>query len=705
MLTERNFPSGDGGDGASAPTRRCAGKSPSTEADAGDLPSRMSPSRGAVLKNHVIRHACAAAVCTPAFFIAAHADPNDSARAADSSLDEVVVVANRTPEPLSKVGSSVTVLDDAAIKSSQLTVMSDLMATTPGLSVARTGGVGQPTSVFIRGAESDQTVVLIDGVQINDPSATAGQFDFQNLLTDDVSRVEILRGAQSTLYGSQAMGGVVSITTADPERATGGAVTAEGGSHNTGLVSGNVGAKDDALMWRLSGGWYGTSGIPAFDARYGGTRLCASQIGNASGQVRYDVSPDIQLDMRGYYVNSRTDFDGYDTPSGTFGNDNEYGRVQQYIGYAGVTQHSPDRSLTNRIAYQYTSTTTRDYDPNAPASYGSPSTETFYGVGRNERGEYQGTWVLAPHYQLVAGAQHERSTIDTDSPAFDYSGPMPTRNYDTIDSGYAQLQAEVASGLTLTGGERYDRHDIFGGHSTGRLAAAWNLNDGLTILRSSFSQGFKAPSLYQLFGNYGSLQLRPEAGQSWDAGVEQHALDQRLMMSATYFERYSRDLIEFFDCVSLSACPNPFGGYYANIARAAAYGVELQTSFRATDQLSLSGNYTFTATEDKSPGSSTFGDELPRRPREMANASANYQWTSPLSTNVAVRYAGPSYDDPADRIKLGGYVLVDLRVAYAVLSRVEVYARVENIADKHYETAYRYGTLGRVAYAGARMSF
>ncbi len=656
--------------------------------------------------NHsIIRYACAAALCAPTIFHTAHADPDASAEPSGSSLDEVVVVANKAPEPLSKVGNSITVLDADAIKASQLPVLSDLLSTTPGLTVARSGGIGQPTSVFIRGADSDQTVVVIDGVQINDPSEPAGQFDFQNLLTSSMARVEILRGAQSTLYGSQAMGGVINITTAEPDSPFGGGVTAEGGSHDTGYFSGNVGGKNDALMWRLSTNWYGTSGIPAFDERYGGTRLCASQIGGGNGELRYDITPDLQFDLRGYYVDSRTDFDGYDTPNFTFGNDNEYGKVQQFLGYAGFTQTSPDRTLTNRIAYQYTSTDTREYDPDAPANEGSPSTETFYGIGRNQREEYEGTWQLEPRYRLVFGAQHERSTIDTDSPAFDYFGPDPTRNDDSIDSGYAQLQGEVVPGLSLTAGDRYDRHNVFGGHTTAAFAAAWSLNDDQTILRSSFSQGFKAPSLYQLYSNYGTRSLSPEAGETWDAGVEQHALNQRLSMSATYFQRYSRDLIEFVDCPSLNDCPNPSGGYYQNIARAGAHGVELQSTLNATDDLVLSANYTFTDTEDKSPGSATFGNELPRRPKDMANLSATYRWSAPLTTSLSARYSGPSYDDAANQIKLGGYVLLDARVAYQVLERLEVYARVENLTGKHYETEYRYGTLGRVAYAGVRATF
>jgi vitamin B12 transporter len=625
------------------------------------------------------------------------------------SLDEVVVVANRAPEPLSKVGNSVTVLTEADIKLSQETVVSDLLVQTPGLSVARAGGVGQPTSVFIRGADSDETVVVIDGVQMNDPSAPGGDFNFANLLTSDISRIEILRGAQSTLYGSQAMGGVINVITSEPADPFGGGVSAEGGSNNTGYTVANVGGKDGALMWRLSGNWYGTSDIPAFDERFGGRRLDASQIGGGSGRLRYDFTPDLDLDVRGYYTQSRTDFDGFDTPTGNFGDDNEYGKNSQLLGYAGLTLRSPDRTLSNRVAFQYTDSDTRNYDPNAPANYGSPSTETFYGIGRNEREEYQGTWEVTPRFQAVFGAQHERSTFDTYSGEFQ-PAPPPVENYATIDSGYAQLQAEVVAGFTLTAGERYDRHDVYGGHSTGALAAAWVLNDGHTILRSSFSQGFKAPTLYQLYSSYGNLALRPEAAESWDAGVEQHASDGRLVLSATYYQRYSRDLIEFFDCTT----PNPLCqtepfGYYANIARAAAHGVELVGAFNPNSQLTLSANYTLTDTEDKSPGSPTYGQELIRRPKNAANASVTYHWSSPLSASVAARYAGPSFDDYAPgtngEIELGGYVLVDLKISYALKDRLELYGRVDNATGKHYETVYQYGTYGRAGYAGVRATF
>jgi vitamin B12 transporter len=660
------------------------------------------------VKQRILQYACAAALCLSVALSAVAQDASPASTVpADDSLNEIVVVANRAPEALSKVGNSVTVLTDADIKASQLPVLSDLLAQTPGISVARAGGVGQPTSLFIRGAESDQTVVLIDGVQIYDPSTPSAYFNFQSLLSNDITRIEILRGAQSTLYGSQALGGVIDITTGTAASRLEGGFNAEGGSHNSGDVGGSIGGKTDSLMWHVSGTWLGTSGIPAFDEKLGGSRLSASQIGGATGRLVYDITPDLDLDLRGYYVQSRTDFDGYDTPPNydTFGNDNEYGKNTQLLGYAGLTLHSPDHSLTNRLAYHYIYTDTRNYDPDATGGEGLASTETFYGIGHIEREEYQGTWQFAPGYQAVFGAQHERSAIDSDSPAYDFGGPEPVDASQRIDSGYAQLQGEVVPGLTLTAGERYDRQNEFGSHTDGALAVAWALNEAQTILRTSFGQGFKSPSLYQLYSNYGTRTLRPEAGETWDAGIEQHTWGARLDLSATYFQRYSRDLIEFYYCAILTACPNPSGGYYANIARAAAHGMELQAALNVTDQWTLTANYTLTETADRSPGSATYGNALPSRPENTANASAVYRWSVPLTTSVTLRYAGPSYDDAANDIKLGGYVLADVRASYAVSHRLEIYARVENLTGKHYETEYQYGTLGRSAYAGVRASF
>jgi vitamin B12 transporter len=619
----------------------------------------------------------------------------------DMSLQEVVVVANRAPEPLSKVGSSVTVLTEEDIKQSQAITASDLLAQTPGITVARAGGVGQPTSVFIRGAESDHTVVIIDGVKMTDPSLPGGGYDFESLLIGDTSRIEILRGSQSTLYGSDAIGGVIDIQTTPPDRELTGSASLEGGSHDTGYGTAAFGGTSDALAWRVAANYLGTSGIPCFDQYLGGRRDCASQNGAGAAQLRYAFTPDLDLDLRGYLDSARTDFDGYDTPTFSFGDDNEYGKTQQGIGYAGLTWRMPDMGLSNRVSVQYTDSETREFDPNAPANFGYPTTETFYAFGRNVREEYQGTWQFTSGGQVVFGAQNEHSTIDTFSP-----GTPPLSAGIIIDSGYLQAQYELMKGLTLTAGGRYDHHDVYGGHTTGQAALAWLLPDEHTIIRASFGQGFKAPSLYQLYSSYGNPALQPETANSWDAGIEHHALNDRLVLSATYFERTSRDLINFFDCSTPSplCATEPFG-YYANIERSLARGAELIGSLKLTDTLTLTGNYTLTHAEDRSVGSSTYGNDLPRRPRNAANANLNYLWPFRLNTALVLRYSGPSFDDAANQIRLGGYVLVDVRASMPITTHLEIFGRVENLTDRHYEVAYQYGTPGRSAYVGARASF
>ncbi len=619
---------------------------------------------------------------------------------AGTSLDEVVVVANRMPEPVSRVGSSVTVITGPEIEASQAVTIAELLEQTPGITVVRNGGIGQPASVFIRGADSAQTMVLIDGVPMNDPSSPSGGYDFGNLLVGDVARIEILRGAQSTLYGSQAIGGVVSITTAEASSPLGGGGTAERGSHGSDLVTANLGGKSADLNWRLAAQYLSTDGISAFDEAFGGRELDASRMTGLSGRLRYDFSSEVQLDLRGFYAHARTNFDGYDTPNYAFGDDAEYGTTTQSAEYAGLNFKSPGSALANRIAFQYTDYDRRSFDPNV-----GPVTETFYGIGRNERWEYQGTWQPAGGLQAVFGAQRERTTIDTDTPAYDIT-PAVLEAAATIDSAYLQLQDEIARGVTLTGGVRYDHHSVFRSHTTGQGALAWALNGGATILRASVGQGFKAPAPYQLFSAYGNTGLQPEEATSWDAGIEQHAAGGRMVLSATYFSRDSRELINFFDCSTPGplCAAEPFG-YYANIARARARGVELQASYSPVPELTASANLTYTESTDRSPGASTYGNELPRRPRDSGSAQLSYRWHSGPSLAAALRYSGRSFDDAANTVPLHTYAVLDVRATCPIADHVEAYGRLENATDKHYETAYQYGTPGRGGFVGVRVTF
>ena len=623
---------------------------------------------------------------------AADGDGADIDTAHDTS-EEVVVVANRAPLPLSQVGSSVTVLTAAQIKDSQQVFIADLLAMTPGINYSRSGGVGTVTQLNIRGAETDQTLVLIDGVQINDPSAPGGGFDFANLLTGDTARIEILRGAHSTLYGSQAIGGVVSITTAPPASEPSAALSVEGGSHRSGLVTGSVGSAVGASTFRLAGQHFQTGGIADFDPAFGGTRLNGNHNNSVSGRYGYAFSPDWSLDLRGFYTQSRTEFDGYDTPTGAFGDDSEYGTSAQAIGYAGVNGATAGGTLKHRLDAQFTETNRHNYDPALRAP-----TETFYGISRNRRAEYQGTFTPDPTSQWVYGLQAERATMSTDTPAYD-TGPGLVRAEAGTRSAYTEYTFHRAA-LTVTAGARRDRHDTFGTHTTGQAAVAWALGEG-SALRASVGQGFKAPALYQLYSPYGTTTLRPETANSWDAGLTLHPLGGRLLVAATVFHRDSHDLIGFVDCSTPQPrCVTSPQGYYDNTTRAVARGAELEAAATLTSTLSVAANSTLTDNRDRSPGAATDGKELFRRPRVLANLTLIYCPSSSLTASLAARYAGATYDDPANAIRLSPYTVMDLRAAYNLTPHWLVYGRVENLADRHYETAYQYGTYRRGGYLG-----
>jgi vitamin B12 transporter len=634
--------------------------------------------------------------------------PDIADTTAANAVSEVVVVAGRTPQPIDVVGQDVTVLTLSQLRADQEPVVSDVLARTTGVTVTRNGGVGQPTALNIRGAPTDETLVMIDGVKLDDPSAPGGGFDFADLMVGDVSRIEVLRGPQSTLYGSDAIGGVVNIVTADPTRPFQGDAQVEGGSYGTVYAKAGLGGHDGAVTWRVAATDYSTDGISAFDQRLGGREADGYANQGVSGRFSYAFTPDVSLDLRGVFVHSKADFDGFSNPTGEFGDDSEYGVTREAIAYAGLNFNLLDERLKNRLAVQYASTQRDDYDP-----ADAPVPATFDGLGKTWRAEYQGTFAIAPAWQAVFGAAHEQSSIAVSTPAYDdpaspaYYGSPPIRADVHVDSGYGQLRAEVIPGLNLTGGLRYDDHATFGGHVTGQASAAWSLNHDNTVLRASWGQGFKAPSLYQLYSEYGDPDLKPEQADGWDAGVEQRFWDRRIDVRATYFSRDTTNLIGFIDCFSVikPLCSTHLFGFYDNIARASAQGVELSGAVNPVARLTITANYTYTDAIDRSAGATSFGRMLPRIPRDMANAEVGYVWPFRLTTAVAVRYASGSYDDADNTVWLKAYTLVDLRASYPLTPQLELYGRIENIADTAYETDYEYGALGRAAYVGLRATF
>ena len=616
-----------------------------------------------------------------------------AALAESTELDPVVVLADRTAALASSTGQTITVFDAADIRASQAIGVADLAQTAPGITFSRTGGPGQTTSLFIRGADSDQTLVLIDGVEMDDPTQPGGDYDMSNLLVGDIDHIEILRGAHSTLWGSQAIGGVINIETTAPTKALQGEALAEGGAFGTQNYNLAVGGTHGPLSVRLSGGYYATDGIPAFDTRLGGTGDNGYRNTGFSGRLNYQITPAASLDLRGAYTTAWTSFDGYDTPTGAFGFDGEYSKTAQYLAYGGLHFDLFSGLLKNLVAAQYVDSDRRNFDPHLTPG------ETFYGFGSTTRFEYQGVAQLIPGYSAVFGAQHLRSQLTTDTPAWDVV-LSPTLAHTTQDSVYGQLKGVVLPGLTVETGLRYDDDQSYGGHVTAQASAVQALNGGDTLLRASFGQGFKAPALYQLYGPYGAITehmpaLKPETSDSWDLGVQQFLFSKTVNLSATYFGRDTKGLITY-------VAP----GVYANIGRATAAGLELQAEWRLDAQLTLTANYTFDRARDL-----TDHVALIRRPRDAANLSLAYTWPIRLNTSLAVRYSGSSPDTGYDALgnafgaPLKAYTVVDIRAAYPLTERLELFGRVENLFNQHYETAYPYGSPGVGGFAGVRARF
>lgn len=610
-----------------------------------------------------------------------------AAQADEADPDTIVVTANRQEQKLGEVAQSVTVISNEEITRRQSIAVIDLLRTVPGVRVASTGGFGSLTSVFIRGADSSHTVALIDGVKINDPASTGGGYDFGNIQTGNIERIEIVRGSQSVLWGSQAIGGVVNIITRQPTEGLAADLSGEYGAHDTARVVGKVSGKFGPVSASVGGNYLRSDG---FSAAANGTERDGNRHYGANAKVNVAFTDAISLDLRGWYVNGRTDLDGYAfTPPYAFGDSPEYVRLKEWVGYAGLNAALFDGRFRNRIGFAYTDTRRRNFDPrNAPFD-----TETFAAKGRNERFEYQGIAQISDQIEATFGAETEKSRFRTAG-----YGSV-TSNGVRQNSFYGQLQVKPIEGLALTGGVRHDDHDDFGGKTTFAASGLYSPNGGATTVRASYSQGFKAPSLYQLHSDYGNETLNPETSRGWEAGVTQQLVDGRMELGATWFQRNTRNLITFIGCppAGTGICANRPDGTYDNVARARAKGLEATVTLRPTDAFTVQGLYSWVKSQDR-----TTGLDLSRRPRHSASLLIDYAWAFGLQTGATVTHVSGSWDFPGEFGRLEGYVLVDLRASLPVGEHIDLFGRVENLTNERYETAGGYGTARRAAYVGAR---
>lgn len=620
------------------------------------------------MKNNIVSM-LALAAATPAF---AYSDaPLDA-----PSDGQIVVTASGIEQTQDEVGQAITVIDADTIQRRQSVHLTDLLVTTPGVRFNGNGPIGGQTGVSIRGAEIGQTLVLLDGVKINDPAGIGDAYNFGPLMTGNIRQIEVLRGSNSVVHGSQAIGGVVNVVTGTPVDGFGVNASAEYGDFDTLSVKGDVSGSAGFVSGGIGAAYYRTDGISAktSNSERDGYKNFA---GNA--RLKLAFSDDISLDLRGYYINADLDYDGFSPALG------EVNKIDQYVGYAGLNFSLFNGLFDSRAAYTYLRSDRTDFDSRGAA----PS---FGYRGKTQRFEYQGVVTPVEQVKLLFGYEHER-------PEYDYFGFGSTeRARANIDSFYALAIVQPFAGLSVSGGARHSDHSQFGGATTFGANANYSPNGGATNLRASYGEGYRVPALYELYSSSGNLNLRPERSQSYDVGVDQSFADGKAVISITAFQRDTKDQIDYD--VTL-----PPWGRYNNIISTRAKGVEATIALRPVEALNFQASYSYIDATDRSGRPAYDGNRLARRAENAVSVSVDYDWPFGLSTGATITVVGDSFNNQENTIRLDGYALAGIRASLPIGEHLEIYGRVDNLFDEQYFVVSGYNTFGRGAHGGVRVKF
>ena len=589
----------------------------------------------------------------------------------------IVVTASGFEQPRSETGQAIDIVDRERLDQLQSATIGDALQSVPGVTVAARGGLGGQTSAFLRGGNSSQTLVLIDGVRINDLTSPNGAFDFGTLMTGNIGQVEVLRGPNSIIWGSQAIGGVVNIQSLAPADGLEGRFGAEYGAADTKGMNANIAGTSGLFEGSLGGSYVDAQGISALA---GGTERDGFENVAGNGRLKLHISDALNLDFRGYYNHATVE---YDSAFGIGANALPVTRNRQFIGYIGANFSAFDGRMQNRIAYTRTDIRRLGTDPVLF------SFNNFIVRGNIDRAEYHTAFDVNDALTLTAGLEYERTFAST---SFEGAAADIARNH--VASGFGQIIVRPLAGLTVTGGVRHDEYNDYGGQTTLGGNIAFTPNDGRTMLRATYGEGFRAPTLSEGQPPYGNPDLTPETARNFDLGFEQQILNGKARFFATYFNRRSTDLIAFSFATFQSE----------NIDRVTSTGVEAGFNLNPTDRLDIRANYTLVDAVNRSAGAN-FGNRLALRPQHSGSLTVDWQTPIGMSVGSSVLLIGDSFDDASNSVALDGYALVGLRASLPINDRLELYGRVDNIFDVQYTVVAGYNSFGRNAAVGVRAKF
>jgi vitamin B12 transporter len=610
-----------------------------------------------------------------------------------AALPPIVVVSPTTlPTPVEQTSSSVTVITGAELERDQRRTASDALMTVPGLNVVQNGGPGGLTSVFMRGTNPGHVKVLIDGIDVSDPSNTARTFDFGQLLTNDIERIEVLRGPQSGLYGADAIGGVISITTKKGEGPPKVVGTLETGSFGTFNQSSSISGSTGIFNYAFNVSHFQASSTPVtpLDLLPPGRMRLNDYYDNRtlSTKVGADLSENFALNFVARYTDATLRFTGDDfsvfpsVPAAAQSIQN----VRQFYTRGEAVWTLFDGRFKNYFGINYTDTWNLERDPATAFGPTPPTTN----AGNRDKFDWRGVAAILPGQTLVMGLEQETERLRTDVTSAENSNA----------AGYVELQSKYWDRFFLVSNIRYDDNDAFGAHTTYRIAPSVLIPEtGGTQLKASYGTGFKAPTLSQLyvsfpaFGFFANPNLKPEQSEGYDIGFEQPLAGDRIRFGVTYFHNDITDLI----------AANATFTSYTNINQAETSGIEAFVAVAVTDRLKLRGDYTYTKAID-----AVTGLELLRRPRDKGSVTAIWNPIDPLTLSGTVLAVGDWVDVNRSgtvlRLTAPGYTLVNLAANYTVNNQVTLFGRVDNLFNVHYEDPTGFERPGFGIYGGIRLA-
>ena len=581
-----------------------------------------------------------------------------------SEIENIIIRSTRIPAGAKDIGSSLYIINEDQIKARGFKDAIDAISSAPGVTSKQSGSFGGVGTIRIRGASSSQTLVLVDGVPVNDASSPGGGYNFEYLNTSNIQSIEVLKGSQSTLWGSDAIGGVVNIYTKQSESTSFGA-SAEIGSFGLKRGSADINFAGSNSRFRVSSSKTSVDGISKADEKDGNSE------DDGFESESYSMSGSIDLDsliLKGSlsYMESQVEYDSYGFATGVQDGD-ERSNTDEFIGSISAIFDLFDDKLQNSIFISQ-SDINRDYYSNGSFSFGAE--------GKRELIRYQGNIEVNEFNKVAFGLESEESKVDVDE--------------STIDGSFLLYEFRPNSKIIISTGIRNDDHEGFGSKTTRRISGTFKPSDNL-IIRSSWGEGFKVPTIFQSTyfccgATSANSSIRPETSTSYDFGFELFFNEMNSNFSITYFDQDINDQINF-----------SFGvGGYENIDKVNSEGFEIALDYQISKLMSLYLNYSYIDSVDGN-GSSLFYVA-----KDSGEAGLIYESNNSYSGSIIARYNG---SESSSYGKIDSWIRFDINGSYRLSSTNELYFRIENLLDEEYQQIFGYGTPERSGFIGLRVKF